>query len=65
MIVDENTKIYVGDTKIKKVYQGNIDISPLPYTELNYIQSTGADSTAQWIDPDLTDQTYGYRVELK
>ena len=42
MIVDENTKIYVGDTKIKKVYQGNTDISPLPYTELEYIESTGA-----------------------
>ena len=41
MIVDENTKIYVGDIQIKKIYQGNTDISPLPYTELEYIEDTG------------------------
>ena len=46
MIVDENTKIYIGDTKIKKVYQGNTNITPLPYTELEYIESTGI----QYID---------------
>ena len=43
MVVDENTKIYVGDAKIEKIYQGNEELyADYPYSRiLNYIQSTG------------------------
>ena len=39
MIVDENTKICVGDTGISHVYQGDTQIySSYPYTKLEYIK---------------------------
>ena len=42
MIVNKDTKICVGDTLIKEVYQGENKIyDNIPYTKLNYIESTG------------------------
>lgn len=47
MIVDKTTQINVGDTPINTVYQGEKEIwSSIPYTKLNYLESTGT----QYID---------------
>lgn len=47
MIVDKTIQINVGDTPIGTVYQGETEIwSSIPYTKINYIQSTGT----QWLD---------------
>ena len=40
MIVDENTKIYVGDTKIGVIYQGD-DLLRDGYIPLEYIETNG------------------------
>jgi len=42
MIVDKDTKIYVGGTLIKEVYQGENKIyDNIPYIKLNYLESDG------------------------
>lgn len=62
MIVDENTKITVGDTIINRVFQGDEQIySAYPYKrKLNYIQSTAE----QYINTLYKNQSNS-RYELK
>lgn len=49
MLVSNTSKIYVGNTEVEKVYQGNTLIyekQSTPYTPLDYLESTGT----QWIN---------------
>lgn len=43
MLVDDTTNIYVGETQIEKIYNGEISLYEKNpgYTKLNYIQTTG------------------------
>lgn len=55
MLVDDSTKIYVGQTPIVKVYQGSTEIysgeSPEPtYTQVSYLEGTGG----QFINTNYT-----------
>lgn len=64
MKITSNTKIYAGTNEIKKVYKGTDVIyehTSLPYTPLNYIQSTGT----QYINAKLPNYTTGFKVEIK
>lgn len=56
MILNNADNIMLGSSEVDRVYCGNILVwernsSPLPegYTQLNYIQSSGA----QWLDPQM------------
>lgn len=64
MKITGDTKIYAGTNGVKKVYKGNdviYELKTTPYTELEYIQSSGT----QYINANLPNYTMGFKVELK
>lgn len=60
MLVNNNTKIYAGQTSIKKIYNGTTIVYEKQAT-LNYLQSSGT----QYIDANLPNHPNGFRAEFK
>lgn len=65
MLVHNSSKIYNGQTEIKKVYAGQTVVyekeTGPSYTEVKYLQSSGT----QYIDPNLVNYTNGLKAEFK
>lgn len=62
MKIESSNKIYKGNDLITTIYKGGEAIySSLPYTKLNYLESTGA---GQWINTNIT-PLLNTKIEIK